>query len=64
MNDPEQSIIKRLQNVLKGQALYVKEDSLISDEDKIKQLNVILHLNRALSEYKHNLDKKKEVERE
>lgn len=62
MNNPEQIIIKRLQNVLKGQALYIKEDSLTSDEDKLKQINIILYLNKALSDYENKLNKKKGIE--
>lgn len=53
--EAKQAIIKRLQNVLKGQAMYIKEGGLESPEEKLIQLDVIVQLNRFLSDYDNNV---------
>ena len=51
INEVKQQITKRLFNVLQGQAQVIKEDTQISDEDKLIQLDIVLDLHRFLAKY-------------
>ena len=42
-------------NVLKGQAMYIKEDDSISTQDKCIQMDVILDLMHFLNDYDENV---------
>ena len=52
---PKETIMSRMTNVLKGQAMYIKEDDSISTQDKCIQMNVILDLMRFLNDYDENV---------
>jgi hypothetical protein len=47
----KEAIIQRMTNVLKGQAMYIKEDESISAKDKCTQMDVILDLMRFVQDY-------------
>lgn len=52
----KQQIMTRLKNVLKGQAMYVREDESISDKDRLTQADVILDLMKFLNDYDENIE--------
>ena len=52
---PKEVIMSRMTNVLKGQAMYIKEDDSISTQDKCIQMDVILDLMRFLNDYDENI---------
>ena len=52
----KQQIMTRLKNVLKGQAMYVREDESISDRDRLTQADVILDLMKFLNDYDENIE--------
>ena len=52
---PKEVIMSRMTNVLKGQAMYIKEDDSISTQDKCIQMDVILDLMRFLNDYDENV---------
>ena len=52
----KQQIMTRLNNVLKGQAMYVREDTSISDRDRLTQADVILDLMKFLNDYDENIE--------
>ena len=52
----KQQIMTRLNNVLKGQAMYVREDESISDRDRLTQADVILDLMKFLNDYDENIE--------
>lgn len=52
---PKEAIMSRMTNVLKGQAMYIKEDDNISTQDKCIQMDVILDLMRFLDNYDENV---------
>ena len=52
---PKEAIMSRMTNVLKGQAIYIKEDDSISTQDKCIQMDVILDLMRFLNDYDENI---------
>ena len=52
----KQQIMTRLNNVLKGQAMYVREDDSISDRDRLTQADVILDLMKFLNDYDENIE--------
>ena len=67
---PKEVIMSRITNVLKGQALYIKEDDSISTQDKCIQMDVILDLMHFLNDYDENvqilnkyIEKKKQKEK-
>lgn len=49
--DPKQIILKRLSNVIKGQAMFIRDDKAITDEEKLEQINVVLELQRFLDNF-------------
>ena len=51
INEVKQQITKRLFNVLQGQAQIIREDTQISNEDKLIQLDIVLDLHRFLAEH-------------
>lgn len=54
-NDAKEQLISRMFNVLKGQAMYVREDDNLSDRDKLTQADVILDLMKFLKDYDENV---------
>lgn len=51
----KEMIMTRMTNVLKGQAMFVREDDTISIQDKCTQMDVILDLMRFLDNYDENV---------
>lgn len=51
----QEKIIKRLNNVLKGQAMFIRDDDTISDEEKLEQIKVVEQLVNFLRDYDENL---------
>lgn len=49
--EARQQILKRMLNVVKGQAMFVKEDSMITDEDKLEQADVLLNIMYYVQNY-------------
>lgn len=47
----QEKIIKRLNNVLKGQAMFIRDDDTISDEEKLEQIKVVEQLVNFLRDY-------------
>lgn len=50
----KEAIVKRLMNVLKGQAMYVKDDNMITEEQRNIQLKIVLDLAEYLKYYDRN----------
>lgn len=48
---PKQTILKRLSNVLKGQAMFIKEDSMTPFMDRLQQLEVVETFKHFLDNY-------------
>lgn len=51
MKSNRRIVIDRLQNVLKGQAMYIKDNNRLSIQDKKEQLDVIFKMAEYLKEY-------------
>lgn len=51
----KEAIMSRMTNVLKGQAMFVREDNTISVQDKCTQMDVILDLMHFLNDYDENV---------
>ena len=47
----QEKIIKRLNNVLKGQAMFIRDDDTISDKEKLEQIKVVEQLVNFLRDY-------------
>ena len=47
----QEKIIKRLNNILKGQAMFIRDDDTISDEEKLEQIKVVEQLVNFLRDY-------------
>lgn len=62
-------IMRRLMNVLKGQAMVIREDTTITTREKNQQLKVVFNLAEFLNDYDNNVEilekykKKKQKER-
>lgn len=48
---PKQIILKRLSNVLKGQAMFIREDSMTPFMDRLQQLEVVETFKHFLDNY-------------
>ena len=48
---PKQTILKRLSNVLKGQAMFIREDSMTPFMDRLQQLEVVETFKHFLDNY-------------
>lgn len=47
----KQVLLNRMLNVIKGQAMYVKEDTLITDEEKLEQADILLNIMHYVQHY-------------
>ena len=47
----QEKIIKRLNNILKGQAMFIRDDDTISDKEKLEQIKVVEQLVNFLRDY-------------
>lgn len=48
-------IMTRMSNVLKGQAMFIREDDTITDVERLEQIDVILDLMKFLKDYDENI---------
>lgn len=53
----KQRILKRLKNVIRGQALVVREDKTLTQEEKIEQLQVLADLMEVVLEKQYEEEK-------
>lgn len=54
--------IDRLQNVLKGQAMYIKDSGSLSIQDKKEQLDVVFKMAEYLKEYSQEVQELEDTE--
>lgn len=54
--------IDRLQNVLKGQAMYIKDNNKLSIQDKKEQLDVIFKMAECLNRYSQEVQELEDTE--
>lgn len=54
--------IDRLQNVLKGQAMYIKDNNRLSIQDKKEQLDVVFKMAEYLKEYSQEVQELEDTE--
>ena len=52
---PKDKIIDRMYNVIKGQAMIVREDRSISDKERLAQTDVLLNMMKFLKDYDDNV---------
>ena len=52
---PKDKLIDRMYNVIKGQAMIVREDRSISDKERIAQADVLLDMMKFLKDYDENV---------
>ena len=48
-------IMTRMSNILKGQAMFIREDDTITDVERLEQINVVLDLMKFLKDYDENI---------
>ena len=48
-------IMTRMSNILKGQAMFIREDDTITDVERLEQIDVILDLMKFLKDYDENI---------
>ena len=51
----KERIMTRMSNVLKGQAMFIREDDTITDVERLEQINVVLDLMKFLKDYDENI---------
>ena len=51
----KQKILNRLTNVLKGQAMFIRDDTTTSDKEKLQELNVVLNILKFIDNYDENI---------
>lgn len=44
-------ILNRMLNVIKGQAMFVREDQTITDEEKLEQADILLNIMKYVQHY-------------
>lgn len=52
---PKERLIKRMYNVIQGQAMIVREDTSLSTQDRLVQTDILLDLMRFLKDYDENV---------
>lgn len=62
MKSNRRIVIDRLQNVLKGQAMYIKDNNRLSIQDKKEQLDVIFKMAGYLKEYSQEVQELEDTE--
>lgn len=62
MKSNRRIVIDRLQNVLKGQAMYIKDNNRLSIQDKKEQLDVIFKMAEYLKEYSQEVQELEDTE--
>ena len=51
----KQKILNRLTNVLKGQAMFIRDDTTTSDKEKLQELDVVLNVIKFINDYDENI---------
>ena len=51
----KEQIMTRMSNVLKGQAMFIREDDTITDIERLQQIDVVLDLMKFLKDYDENI---------
>lgn len=51
----KQKILNRLTNVLKGQAMFIRDDTTTSDKEKLQELDVVLNILKFIDDYDENI---------
>ena len=51
----KQKILNRLTNVLKGQAMFIHDDTTTSDKEKLQELDVVLNILKFIDDYDENI---------
>ena len=51
----KQKILNRLTNVLKGQAMFIRDDTTTSDKEKLQELDVVLNILKIIDDYDENI---------
>ena len=51
----KQKILNRLTNVLKGQAMFIRDDTTTSDKEKLQELDVVLNILKLIDDYDENI---------
>ena len=62
MKSNRRIVIDRLQNVLKGQAMYIKDNNRLSIQDKKEQLDVVFKMAEYLKEYSQEVQELEDTE--
>ncbi len=62
MKSNKRLVVDRLQNVLKGQAMYIKDNDRLSLQDKKEQLDVVFKMAEYLNEYSQELQELEDTE--
>lgn len=51
----KQKILNRLTNALKGQAMFIRDDTTTSDKEKLQELDVVLNVLKFIDDYDENI---------
>lgn len=51
----KEQIMTRMFNVLKGQTMFIREDTCITDTERLEQVDVVLDLMKFLKDYDENI---------
>lgn len=54
-NSSKQKILNRLSNVLRGQAMFIRDDTTTTDKEKLQELDVVLNVMKFLNDYDENI---------
>ena len=52
----KEQLMTRMFNVLKGQGMYVREDTSLTDREKLEQADIILNMMKFLKDYDENIE--------
>lgn len=63
MTQAEKQFFYRLNNVLKGQGMFIKEDEMITDQDKLEQMNILLQVSHFLKDLEQKYIEQEEKNR-
>ena len=52
----KEQLMTRMFNVLKGQGMYVREDTSLTNREKLEQADIILNMMKFLKDYDENIE--------
>ena len=52
----KEQLMTRMFNVLKGQGMYVREDTSLTNREKLEQADIILNMMEFLKDYDENIE--------